>query len=75
MDDIYDVVIDTLEKKRDSLWSMTIQNMNSDLSGMGIMDDIRIEQIAQLEKAIDMWTFVKSLLGNTQTHEQNLQDL
>lgn len=55
MEDIYDVVIDTLQKKRDSLWSMTSRNMNSEFSGMGIMDDIRIEQIAQLEKAIDLW--------------------
>jgi hypothetical protein len=55
MEDIYDVVIDTLEKKRDSLWEMTSRNMNSEFSGMGIMDDIRLSQIAQLQRAIDLW--------------------
>lgn len=55
MEDIYDVVIDTLEKKRDSLWEMTSRNMNSEFSGMGIMDDIRLSQIVQLQRAIDLW--------------------
>lgn len=55
MEDIYDVVIDTLQKKRDSLWEMVHQNMNSEFSGMGIMDDIRLSQIAQLQRAIDLW--------------------
>lgn len=51
----YDVVIDTLQKKRDILWKMTQQNMNSEFMSMGIMDDIRLEQIAQLERAIELW--------------------
>lgn len=53
MDD-YDVVIDTLQKQHDILWKMTQQNMNSEF-GMSLMDDIRFEQMDQLQKAIDMW--------------------
>ena len=49
----YDVVIDTLQKKRDALWKMTQQNMNADM--YNIMDQIRLEQIAQLERAIERW--------------------
>jgi prefoldin subunit 5 len=49
----YDVVIDTLQKKIDALWKMTKSNMDNDM--MNIMDDIRLEQISQLEKAITMW--------------------
>jgi hypothetical protein len=55
MDHVYDVVIATLEQKRDSLWEITSRNMHSEFSGMGIMDDIRLSQIAQLQKAIDLW--------------------
>ena len=50
----YDVVIDVLQKHRDILWKMTQQNMNSDMFNM--MDEIRLEQIDQLDKAIIMWT-------------------
>jgi len=49
----YDVVIDTLQKQRDILWKMTQQNMNSDM--FNIMDQIRLEQIDELEKAMAMW--------------------
>jgi hypothetical protein len=52
-DDDYDVVIDALTKHRDKLWEMTKSNMNSDM--MNIMDDIRLEQIDQLDAAIRMW--------------------
>jgi len=52
-DEEYDVVIDTLQKQRDRLWKMTQSNMNMDM--MNIMDDIRLEQISQLEKAMAMW--------------------
>jgi len=51
----YDVVLDTLSIKRAILWKMTQQNMNSEFMSMGIMDDIRLEQISQLDKAIAMW--------------------
>ena len=49
----YDVVIDVLQKHRDILWKMTKSNMDNDM--MNIMDDIRLEQISQLEKAIKLW--------------------
>lgn len=51
----YDVVIDALQEKRDRLWKMTQQNMNSEFMSMGIMDDIRLEQIDQLDRAIQQW--------------------
>ena len=49
----YDVVLSTLEEKRNRLWKMTESNMNMDM--MNVMDDIRLEQIQQLDKAIEMW--------------------
>lgn len=49
----YDVVIDALQEKRDRLWKMTQQNMNADM--MNVMDDIRLEQIDQLDKAMASW--------------------
>jgi hypothetical protein len=49
----YDVVLDTLQKQRDILWKMTKSNMDNDM--MNIMDDIRLEQIEQLDKAMAMW--------------------
>jgi hypothetical protein len=52
-DEEYDVVIATLQEKRDRLWNMTQSNMNSDM--YNIMDEIRLEQIDQLDKAINMW--------------------
>jgi hypothetical protein len=58
MNDDYDVVIDVLEKHKDILWKMTKSNMDNDM--MNIMDDIRLEQISQLEKAIAMWQSVSS---------------
>jgi len=55
MTDDYDVVIDTLQKQYDVLWKMTERNMNSEFTGIGIMDDIRLDQMAQLKEAIEMW--------------------
>jgi len=55
MTEDYDVVIDTLQKQYDILWKMTERNMNSEFMGMGIMDDIRLDQMAQLKEAIEMW--------------------
>jgi virulence-associated protein VagC len=49
----YDVVIDTLQKQIDILWKMTKSNMDNDM--MNIMDDIRLQQINQLEQAITLW--------------------
>lgn len=57
----YDVVIDVLQKHKDKLWKMTQSNMNLDMFNM--MDQIRLEQISQLEKAIAMWQSVSSRIG------------
>jgi len=58
MNEEYDVVIDTLQKHKDILWKMTKSNMDNDM--FNIMDDIRLEQIDELEKAIAMWQSVSS---------------
>ena len=54
MDD-YDVVVDVLQKHYDLLWEMNYRNMNSDFTGMSLMDDIRFKQMDQLQQAIGMW--------------------
>jgi hypothetical protein len=58
----YDVVIDVLQKHREKLWMMTNLNMNADSFNM--MDQIRLEQIDQLDKAIIMWLNSISELKN-----------
>lgn len=50
----YDVVLDVLQKYADQLWKITTHNMTSGI-GMGIMDDIRLEQIDQLKEAMELW--------------------
>ena len=50
----YDVVIDVLQKHRATLWKMTSLNMNAESFNM--MDQIRLEQIDELDRAIIMWT-------------------
>lgn len=55
MSEDYDVVLATLKEKRDQLWRMTERNMRSEYIGMNIMDDIRLDQIQQLEEAMQMW--------------------
>ena len=52
-DEEYDVVTATLQEKRDRLWNMTQSNMNHDM--FNIMDEIRLEQIDELDKAIASW--------------------
>jgi hypothetical protein len=63
----YDVVINTLQEKRDHLWRMTKSNMNIDM--MNIMDDIRLEQIEQLDRAIAMWLLWKEEKCRTERTE------
>lgn len=53
----YDVVIATLQEKKDKLWKMTQANMNMDM--MNLMDDIRLEQIQELNEAMGMWLLWK----------------
>lgn len=55
MSEDFDVVIDVLTKHKEKLWEMTKRNMQSEYIGMGIMDDIRLEQMDQLEEAIEVW--------------------
>jgi hypothetical protein len=50
----YDVVVDVLQKHHDKLFHMTLAQMNSEY-GMSLLDDIRFEQMDQLQQAIDMW--------------------
>lgn len=46
----YDVVLDVLQKYYDALWKMTQRNTE-----WGIMDQIRLEQMDQLQQAIILW--------------------
>ena len=55
MNEDYDVVLDTLQKHHDKLWDITRRNMTSEFLGMGIMDDIRLEQMSQLKEAMELW--------------------
>jgi len=52
-DEEYDVVLATLQEKRDRLWKMNQQNMNADM--FNIMDQIRLEQIDELDRAMLSW--------------------
>ena len=52
-DEEYDIVLATLQEKRDRLWKMTQSNMNVDM--FNIMDEIRLEQIDQLDQAMESW--------------------
>jgi len=53
MSDTYDVVLNALQTEHDKL--MAMRNMNSENFGLGIMDDIRLEQCEKLEEAIEVW--------------------
>lgn len=59
----YDVVIDVLQKHHDKLWEITKRNMESEYIGMGIMDDIRLQQMAEIKEAIRWWKERKEMLG------------
>jgi hypothetical protein len=64
----YDVVIATLQAKKDSLWKMTQSNMNADM--MNLMDDIRLEQIQELNEAMGMWLLWKEEKHANKTNTQ-----
>jgi hypothetical protein len=51
----YDVVVDVLQKHRDNLMEMVNRNLRSELIGINIMDEIRLNQIDQLDEAIALW--------------------
>ena len=56
----YDVVLDVLQKHYDKLQELTARNMRSEFMGMGIMDDIRIEQCEELKTAMQLWREFKA---------------
>lgn len=70
MNQEYDVVIATLQEKKDKLWRMTQQNMNSEFIGMNIMDDIRLQQIQELNEAMGIWLIWKEEKHANKTNTQ-----
>ena len=52
-DEDYDVVTDTLQKHIEILLKMT--NSNIEQGMFNVMDQIRLEQINQMDAAIKMW--------------------
>jgi hypothetical protein len=55
----FDIVVDTLQKTIDKFQKMIRDNIRADM--FNLMDEIRIEQITQLEKAIKMWERAKNV--------------
>lgn len=49
----FDIVIDTLQERVNALVKMTNQNM--ELGLFGVMDQIRLEHVEQLVRAMEMW--------------------
>ena len=54
-DDSYDVVVDVLTKHKEKLQEMVDRNLRSEYIGLNIMDDIRLNQISQINKCIELW--------------------
>lgn len=48
----FNIAIDALASRRDALWKLTESNMNAGL--FGGMDQIRLEQIEELDRVIAM---------------------
>jgi hypothetical protein len=57
MNDDFDIVMHTLQERKDHLWKMTQSNMNHDM--FNVMDQIRLEQIQELNEAMGMWLMWK----------------
>lgn len=53
----YDVVLSTLEEKKQELWKITQSNM--EMGVVNIMDDIRLEQIQEINEAMGIWLLWK----------------
>lgn len=49
----YDVVVDVLQREHDALAAITASNMRIGL--FNAMDQIRLEHMSQLTKAINVW--------------------
>lgn len=56
----YDVVVDVLTNHKDILHKLTMRNMNSEYVGLNIMDDIRLEQIAEIDECLRVWNTYKN---------------
>lgn len=64
MDDYdYDVVVDVLTKHRDSLQLMNEGNARAEM--FGIMDQIRMEQIGQINACLTLWRNRKAIFNST----------
>jgi len=59
-DDDFDIVVYALQIQRDKLWKMTQSNMNNDM--FNVMNQIRLEQIDQLDNAIKCHKVQKSVV-------------
>ena len=66
-DEDYDVVVDTLQSRIDKFEQMNKESnqvaINMGLGCIGIMDEIRYEQIWQMKKAIKIWNLLKDELA------------
>ena len=56
----FDVVLDTLQKHHDKLWTLTKRNLESEFLGLNIMDDIRLAQMEELKQAMKLWKEFKN---------------
>jgi hypothetical protein len=63
----FDIVVDVLQKQIAAFEKMNKESnqvaMNMDWGGIGIMDEIRYEQIWQMKKAIKIWKLLKDELA------------
>lgn len=63
----FDIVVDVLQKQIAVFEKMNKESnqvaMNMGWGGIGIMDEIRYEQIWQMKKAIKMWKLLKDELA------------
>jgi len=63
----FDIVVSTLQKQIDLFEKMNKESnqvaMNMGWGGIGIMDEIRYEQIWQMKKAIKIWKQLKDELA------------
>jgi len=55
----FDIVVYTLQQTIDKFQKKIQDNINADM--FNLMNEIRIEQITQLEKAIKMWESAKNV--------------
>lgn len=51
----YDVVTDVLQKHKQKLQDMIDRNLRSEYVGLNIMDDIRLQQISEIDECLWVW--------------------